>query len=431
LPLAGEVAHEVTTGAGDVRTGLLFVIAVTAIPVIVALVFLARYIYRHTLEKKFSTTITEDYRQEAAGHEKAGRFVSAAAVYEKKLKEYRKAAPLYEKGGDFRRAAELYSALGMSGKTKEMYGKAGRAEDAAEVSMVDGEFEEAARIYDKAGKKIDAALALETAGRKLAAARVYREAGEYMKAARLLEEEGMLREAAEMYGFSLRDRKIDSSSIEEFYRYAAKLENAGETEKALSLYREIDRVDPTYRDVREKVQRMGVPGSGKPTLQNGQVTLRSFIKSGEMEPKQSLKLWLQILRQLQGAYEQGRPYGLLSPDNILIDTHNNIIFFDITPSSAYTSPESTRGVHPDERADVYAAGVILYEMLIGTLEGLGTQRVIDVVDVPEWLDELVIQCIKKVREDRYEDIEAIFQAIKTLTKSRGERERKSPGTEEE
>jgi hypothetical protein len=55
----------------------------------------------------------------------------------------------------------------------------------------------------------------------------------------------------------------------------------------------------------------------------------------------------------------------------------------------------------------------------------------DVADVPEWLDELVIQCIKKVREDRYEDIAAIFQAIKTLTKRKGGKEGQSPGEEKD
>ncbi|HXX80968.1 MAG TPA: hypothetical protein VEI46_05420 [Thermodesulfovibrionales bacterium] len=57
---------------------------------------------------------------------------------------------------------------------------------------------------------------------------------------------------------------------------------------------------------------------------------------------------------------------------------------------------------------------------MGDIEGPGSARIIDrVEDVPEWLDELVLKCIRKVREDRYKDIEAVFSEIKVLSKRKG------------
>ncbi len=89
------------------------------------------------------------------------------------------------------------------------------------------------------------------------------------------------------------------------------------------------------------------------------------------------------------------------------------------------SPEKTRDLEPDVRADVYSMGVILYEMLTGSLDGLGSTRVADLVhDLPDWLDEMVIRCIRKVREDRYQSIEEIFADIKAL--SRGKKDPGSP-----
>jgi hypothetical protein len=41
-----------------------------------------------------------------------------------------------------------------------------------------------------------------------------------------------------------------------------------------------------------------------------------------------------------------------------------------------------------------------------------------VEDVPEWLDEIVIRCLRKVREDRYQSIKDIFADLKTLSKDR-------------
>ena len=65
-------------------------------------------------------------------------------------------------------------------------------------------------------------------------------------------------------------------------------------------------------------------------------------------------------------------------------------------------------------------GVILYEMLTGNLDGLGSTRVSDlVVNLPDWLDELVIRCIRKVREDSdCQSIEEILADIKALSKGK-------------
>jgi hypothetical protein len=58
-------------------------------------------------------------------------------------------------------------------------------------------------------------------------------------------------------------------------------------------------------------------------------------------------------------------------------------------------------------------------MLTGSLDGIGSSSVADLVeDVPEWLDEIVIRCLRKVREDRYQSIKDIFADLKTLSKGR-------------
>jgi tetratricopeptide (TPR) repeat protein len=161
--------------------GLFALSLLILIPVLALLFFVIRFIYRHTIAKKLKTTVTEDYRKEAEGYEQSGSFVSAARIYEKKLKDYRKAASLYEKGKDYRQAAMLYAVLGMSGKAKEMYEKGGSPEDAAEVALLEGEFDEAAALYDKAGRKIDVAKIMQQSGKTIYAVKAYREAGEYKR----------------------------------------------------------------------------------------------------------------------------------------------------------------------------------------------------------------------------------------------------------
>jgi tetratricopeptide (TPR) repeat protein len=408
---------------GNLTNGLTVLFAILAIPALAALVFIAKFICQQIIGKKLKTTLKEDYQNEAARFEKAGKFVSAAQVFETKLKDLRKAAALYERGGDYRKASSLYDFLGISDKAKELYEKDGNIADAAEVSIREGEFEEAAKLYSKAGKKIDEAVMMEKAGRRLPAIRAYREAGDYRNAARLLTAEGMTREAAEMFGLMLRARTVEASSIHDFYDYAFRLETTGQTDAACEIYLQIDEADPTYKDVREKILALTPARAeeGQEAQQNreGMTSIRNVIRSGHLEPKHRFKLWFQILRALQDAYAKGFPYGVMAPENILIDAQNNISFLKKTPTTAYRAPERTKGLELDVRADIYSLGVILYEMLTASLDRLGSASVVDIAhDVPDWLDEIVIRCIRKVREDRYQSIDEILADIKSLSQSK-------------
>lgn len=419
VPLVGESLFNGYIGKDPLTSGLSAVFLILLLPVILSLFFLIKFVYSHTIREWLKTSIIEDYKKEAREHENAGKFVSAAYIYDIKLKNHEKAAELYEAGGDYRKAALLYDNLGTNAKAREMYEKDGNFAGAAEVCKREGNYEEAANLFEKAGKKRDAALALEKAGNKLAAVRAYREAGEYKRAAMLLEREGMLKEAAEIFGLALIGKKLEESSMREYYEYALKLEKIGMKQKALEIFNEINRINPAFEDVGERLQSPVRPHEEKSDLRKHGHPLRSLIEKGRIEPKYCLRLWVHILKGLQEAYNKGRQYGLLSPDAIVIGDQDNISFVDITPSSAYVPPEIIRDLDLDVRADIYSMGVILYEMLTGSPEGIGSVRIVgSIEDVPQWLDEVVKKCIEEIREDRYQSIGDIFIDIKTLSKGK-------------
>ena len=84
---AGETASNPGFPEERATKGLYALLLIIIVPLLIVLFFLVKFLYRHTVAKKLKTTVIEDYRKEADGYEKAGKFVSAASIYDKKLKD--------------------------------------------------------------------------------------------------------------------------------------------------------------------------------------------------------------------------------------------------------------------------------------------------------------------------------------------------------
>ncbi len=114
-----------------------------------------------------------------------------------------------------------------------------------------------------------------------------------------------------------------------------------------------------------------------------------------------------------------------SPEDSLVRTSTGAVMG--TPQ--YIAPEQAHGDRDiDHRADIYSAGVMLYEMLTGELPFSG-KSALDVVmkhvleapqpprerrpdlDIPPELDRLVLKAMAKAREDRFADAEAMRDAL--------------------
>ncbi|GAB3188396.1 protein kinase domain-containing protein [Nesterenkonia suensis] len=109
-------------------------------------------------------------------------------------------------------------------------------------------------------------------------------------------------------------------------------------------------------------------------------TLRTLLKRGPMTPRLALTYTESILQGLGAAHRAGLVHRDIKPENVLVSRDGRIKLADfglaraathhsgtstLMGTVAYISPELLSGEGADERADIYAVGILLYEMLTG------------------------------------------------------------------
>lgn len=109
-------------------------------------------------------------------------------------------------------------------------------------------------------------------------------------------------------------------------------------------------------------------------------TLRTLLKHGAMTPRLALTYMDSILQGLAAAHRAGLVHRDIKPENVLVSHDGRIKLADLglaraathhsgtstlMGTVAYISPELLSGEGADERSDIYAIGILLYEMLTG------------------------------------------------------------------
>lgn len=189
-------------------------------------------------------------------------------------------------------------------------------------------------------------------------------------------------------------------------------------------------------------------------------TLRDLLARGPLPIRKAIDFGVQIVRGLAAAYEKGIVHRDLKPENLFVTKNGQVKILDfglakltqqhpISDQSTYTlregtepgvvmgtvgymSPEQVRGDTADHRADIFAFGAILYEMLTGkrafqkptSAETMSAILNEDPPVIPPTLpgitpglQRLVHRCLEKRPEQRFQSASDLAFALEALSDS--------------
>ena len=179
------------------------------------------------------------------------------------------------------------------------------------------------------------------------------------------------------------------------------------------------------------------------------LTLRYLLQQpGRIPYSAGLRLVKQLCAGLSAAHGQQVLHLDIKPENIVVEANGNAKLMDfgisrtqqsfagsrsddqIMGTPHYLAPEQIGGQTPDVRTDLYATGVVMYEVFTGALPFEGStpmeilRQHLDVEPtparqhwsgIPEDLDACIHQCLAKAPDDRFASAEQLGKALDDLT----------------
>jgi serine/threonine protein kinase len=187
-------------------------------------------------------------------------------------------------------------------------------------------------------------------------------------------------------------------------------------------------------------------------------TLRERLRRGPVPTRKAVEYALQIAHGLVAAHAKAIVHRDLKPENIFITTDGHVKILDfglaklteqdptlsgsVLPTTpprtmigvvlgtiGYMAPEQVRGVAADHRADIFAFGAVLYEMLSGrrafvgetpmdTMTAILKEEPADlrtVSDIPVGLERIVNRCLEKNPAARFQTASDLAFALDGLS----------------
>jgi len=176
--------------------------------------------------------------------------------------------------------------------------------------------------------------------------------------------------------------------------------------------------------------------------------LRQLERSRRLSPEEAFAIVPKICEALQFAHDEGIVHRDIKPENILVDSKGRVKIADfgiaklvgrkedITLTGAqhtlgtphYMAPEQIdTPTKVDHRADIYALGVVFYEMLTGELPMGRFEPPSKRVQVDVRVDEVVLRSLERSPERRYQTVGAVKTEVESIaaTPRRGGSSRES------
>ncbi len=199
------------------------------------------------------------------------------------------------------------------------------------------------------------------------------------------------------------------------------------------------------------------------------ITLRQLLNTGRIAPREALAIVPQICDALQFAHDQGIVHRDIKPENILLDRRGRVKVADFglakivaavydRPTSEddrvrqsqtaatenlteadkvmgtpnYMAPEQIE--HPaevDHRADIYALGVVFYQMLTGELPAKQIEPPSSKVHIDVRLDEIVLRALEKKPALRYQQASVFKTELETIAETQPSGKRQADAATED